>query len=974
MKFTKKILTMVLALAMIISMNAFSLEFPDVESDNANKEAIDVLSSLGIIKGYEDGQFKPDKEVTRAELTSLLMRLQNLSLTGVEVADTGYTDVATTHWAVYDIKTASSLGIIKGFGDGTFGPEASVTFEQAVKMVVAMLGYENQALVKGGWPTGYIVQGRELGLLKKAEMTQTDPAPRKIIAQILYNALDVDLMSETTTSSPDKPSYEILKGKNVMTEYMKIEKIEGIVSANPFSTLTATESVVMDDEIQIEHSLKTENFKIGTYSNAFDLLGLNVVAYVKYDDNQVHKEIKHIMTKGTIKEVTLSAKDVDTFTRSKVESENDQTGKVSTYKVDSSLMKILYNGKYIDTEYAFNNNLVKPEIGTITLVDSGDGYNLIKIDSYDNYVVKSVDTSEKKIYVDTDLSNGISVIDVPLNDVFSYNISIKKNDADIELSGIKKGNIISVKTNIVGVQNGICNLEILVSDVKKTGKITEASDEETFVISSTSYKVSPSLNGTTIKSQIVYNASGTFYIDVFGDIAYFEQAAAETYNYGYIIKTVTSNNQGDYVGAAKIYDQKSKSFKSLTFADKIELDGERKDHDTIVTELKNIANNSALLNQGTDATNIQDGAQPVKYLVDSSGKITSINTVKVEATNDDQLFKSTEYSDNAIYTSTNRVFSLGGSKKVSIDTKTIVFLVPKNRTEESKYAVKTYSYFVNSGVYDIEVVETTSSGTAATVIVYESNQDEDVHYKSPMLVVEKIESVYEDEEYKTRIRGYVLNTGAEMTYYVENAAYLEGVGKNGVNVEKGDIIRFGLNAEGELNQNVYLYLDASEAAKGNHPDDVNYGKYNDKSSYPVRKVSMKASISKTTSDRYVGSNVDVTGNTFSTYYSFVYGTPLKTITEDTNSIIFTDLTVDENEFAIETAPSVSLIIPDSTAFYVYNAAETDANMLKIVTSSSSADKTSNVLDIKTYDVTTNDCDNVFIYAVEGSVKAVYVIK
>jgi len=148
MKNTRKIISILLCFCIFFSMQVFALEFPDVTEDNKNGEAIDVLSSLGIIKGYDDGQFKPDKEVTRAELTSLLMRLLNLSITGTTVADSGYTDVANNHWAVYDIKTASSMGIIKGFGDGNFGPEASVTFEQAVKMVVCMLGYESVAIDK----------------------------------------------------------------------------------------------------------------------------------------------------------------------------------------------------------------------------------------------------------------------------------------------------------------------------------------------------------------------------------------------------------------------------------------------------------------------------------------------------------------------------------------------------------------------------------------------------------------------------------------------------------------------------------------------------------------------------------------------------------------------------------------------------------------------------------------------------------
>ena len=431
MKLTKKIIALILTVAMLSSVSVFAVQFPDVDEKNPNEEAINVLSSLGIIKGYEDGKFLPDKEVTRAELTSLLMRLQNLSLTGVPVEDSGYDDVANTHWAVYDIKTASNMGIIKGFGDGTFGPEAPVTFEQAVKMVVAMLGYENQAIIKGGWPNGYMAQGRELGLLKKAEMTQTDAAPRKIIAQILYNSLAVDLMAKVISSSEEEENYEIKKGHNIMTEYLNIERVEGKVTANYTTRLDSFASTTLEDEIEIEVNNVPRNFKVGEYKDAVNMVGLNVVAFVKYDDNYVYQEIKHIMTKGEVKEVKIAAKDIENFTTSELEIKRGSNLKNISYKIGSNPVMI-YNGKYIDWNHAFNNNLAQPDIGSVTIIDSGNGYDLIKVESYKNYVVKNVDTSNNKVYIETSATlEPITFLTVPVKDIFNYQITIKKGSSNI---------------------------------------------------------------------------------------------------------------------------------------------------------------------------------------------------------------------------------------------------------------------------------------------------------------------------------------------------------------------------------------------------------------------------------------------------------------------------------------------------------------------------------------------------------------
>ncbi|MBQ2897855.1 MAG: S-layer homology domain-containing protein [Clostridia bacterium] len=96
-------------------------------------------------------------------------------------------------WSIKATKIAYDLGIIKGFEDGTFRPKEKVTFEQAVKMIVCTLGYEASALNQGGWPTGYITVARGFGILNNAETAHSEPASREIIAQLIANSLEVPL-------------------------------------------------------------------------------------------------------------------------------------------------------------------------------------------------------------------------------------------------------------------------------------------------------------------------------------------------------------------------------------------------------------------------------------------------------------------------------------------------------------------------------------------------------------------------------------------------------------------------------------------------------------------------------------------------------------------------------------------------------------------------------------------------------------
>ncbi len=96
-------------------------------------------------------------------------------------------------WSIKATKIAYDLGIIKGFDDGTFRPKENVTFEQAVKMIVCALGYDASAIEQGGWPNGYIAVARGFGILNNAEAPQALPATREIIAQLVANSLEVTL-------------------------------------------------------------------------------------------------------------------------------------------------------------------------------------------------------------------------------------------------------------------------------------------------------------------------------------------------------------------------------------------------------------------------------------------------------------------------------------------------------------------------------------------------------------------------------------------------------------------------------------------------------------------------------------------------------------------------------------------------------------------------------------------------------------
>lgn len=109
--------------------------FSDVQAGDWFADAVNTLAGLGILSGYEDGAFRPGREITRAEFVAVVMAFSQPSETPSE-----FSDVPPTHWASKSIAAAVENGWISGYPDGTFHPEASISRAEAVSIVNKMLG------------------------------------------------------------------------------------------------------------------------------------------------------------------------------------------------------------------------------------------------------------------------------------------------------------------------------------------------------------------------------------------------------------------------------------------------------------------------------------------------------------------------------------------------------------------------------------------------------------------------------------------------------------------------------------------------------------------------------------------------------------------------------------------------------------------------------------------------------------------
>ncbi len=280
---SKRILSLVLALVMVLGTFSFSLAAPsDVEGTEYEK-AVERLMLLGIITGYPDGSFKPENNITRAEFAAVALRARGLEYTAqaAKGLPTGFSDVPASHWASGYVGAAAKAGIVNGIGNGKFAPEAPVKYEEAVTMLVRALGYEVDAQAKGGYPHGYLIVANEIGLLDEVRGIPGAPATRGMVAQMTDNALEIAMMIQVGYGDEAKWVVSGTEGTEKVTLLNKLDVDE--ITGDVIATFRI-DSSLDNDEIKIkELNGKTTTFEITENIDADAVLGAGVTAWAKDD-------------------------------------------------------------------------------------------------------------------------------------------------------------------------------------------------------------------------------------------------------------------------------------------------------------------------------------------------------------------------------------------------------------------------------------------------------------------------------------------------------------------------------------------------------------------------------------------------------------------------------------------------------------------------------------------------------------------
>ncbi|RHT89791.1 S-layer homology domain-containing protein [Butyricicoccus sp. AM27-36] len=205
-----------LCLAGLIMVAPASAVFTDI-SDSRVSQTAAVLDALGIMQGVGGGSFAPGKALTRAQFCKLAVTAMGVTDVSPYASYTIFPDVKHSHWAAPYINAAvrhpelKEKSIIRGYADGSFGPDKIVSYGEVCTMLLRMLGYKEED-VGPFWPADYIAQAQAIGLTDGVTIADARAAVKRgDAAVLLLNALNTDKKGEEGGTLLDKVASSTVK-------------------------------------------------------------------------------------------------------------------------------------------------------------------------------------------------------------------------------------------------------------------------------------------------------------------------------------------------------------------------------------------------------------------------------------------------------------------------------------------------------------------------------------------------------------------------------------------------------------------------------------------------------------------------------------------------------------------------------------------------------------------------------------------
>lgn len=726
------------------SLPAFAALPADV-SGTKYEEPVQILSALNIMNGDENGEFRLDDTIIRSEAAK--MAVHAIGLDSAAEASNGqsvFTDVSDEHWANGYISLAASVGLIEGDGDGTFRPNDTITYAEAMTIMVRATGYNISALNKGGFPSGYMSVGIANGMSKNVVCGQLEAITRGNIAFLTANALEVPMMEQKGYGN--SVTYEITD-KTLLSSKLNVTKSDGQITAVEKASLTGSSSLgkgqVTINEVTYESNLNLSEF-----------LGYHVTYYVKDSNKGSSELILTIPVKNKNSSITI---DSEAFAKLTEKNGNDavsyypaltsSTTSIAELAADPIL---IYNGKY----EAYNKKYINLSSGSghIKLLDADrDGkYEIVFVTKYENIVVESVTGSNK---ITDKYSGKVLKLDESINYTLTNGISVMKP------SELREFDVLTVAKSL---DESLVNITVTRNSID--GSVT-GTDGKGVYVDKNHYKIASNYTDT-----LTIGMSGVFYLDAEGRIAAVNRAGKLSTDYAYLLKAYTDKNSD--VSSFKLFTHDGKE-RTLEAKDKIKFNG-----------TNGVKASKAVTDLTAGGTEVK---QLITVTVNSDNKITAINTAKDNSSTG--AADTSNFTKNLILSNTEYTASSSKLGNVRVSSSTIIFEID-NDTEN--YSIADKNIFEDKQSYDAIVYDMEENHTAKVIVLTGSSVKASAD--TSIAVVMNVVSAINDKDENAELLEALVD-GKEVSVFSENENILV---KGSKKLEEGDIIQYKTNSAGEI--------------------------------------------------------------------------------------------------------------------------------------------------------------------------------
>ena len=779
----KRILSLILIF--VISACSISVFSADASAESGKYEYVNsILETIGVFERSNLSGKEFNQKITRGEFLSFVMSVVYPDATVYENAVSPFTDVSVDDGIYKYICVAQKFGVISGNGNGEFRPNAPITYAEAVKIMVSILGYENEANSKGGFPAGFYAQAKSLGLDDGIKNKDTSDMTYGDSLVLLLNAFNTEV-NEVKVYSTDE-SVSFYKGETLLYNTFEIKYGRGVLKENPYTTLYSPKG-------EIDNTVVIGDFYGKLYG------GISAENYIGYEVDfyyQVDKAGNFVIYLEPIagnKVTTISSEDGVTVSGREVSWYPGNSDNKKTITIPGGA-KIIYNGKaYPDYEMS----IFETKDAEFNLVDSDrDGkIDVVNITAWESVFVYGVDTEEETI---VDKFDGSDKIELKKADEW---IIWDKAYNRLSLEDVKAGMVATVVKSLDGKY-----LRVIVSDSKAMGSLKSSKTKRgntVIVLDGKEYVLADSYakkmgvmppNGTEI----------TVYLDYNGKVGAIETGLS-AYEYGFLIGAVKENSLDSTLEIKMLMSNGKVSV--VEAADNLKID-ESKYTDSMMS--------------------ILNTPQVVRYLA-YEGVIRKIDTVEKGESESENSLRALTKKGWMKYIPQSKIFAGPGldgdySSKAATDSKTWYVMMPTSSS--TKYMIVPESTATDKRDEDYTIQPLTYFGSSSKVGIYQgfnanaSSYIPDIVYlestggnlsrgDNTMIVTEITTGISDDGDVVTAL-GLIDRSGTTYERF-----YTEELDETGVKVNVGDVINYSMDMRGYIKEINIIY---SADLRSFHPD------------------------------------------------------------------------------------------------------------------------------------------------------------